>query len=837
MACKTKEELFKTLRKSFPKEVPDNILKDVAQSAFDVKKTSRDLTEFKENMKDFREDQRQLLAIEEVEKAGNLAKINKAIDFAMSEQNIHEMMKTYMVGSPGGLIEGGDFSIDRQTRVLRGTWTKQLIGGLEQKELWKIFTDGQLSQEIMQEMFELRPGGNPGISRSPQALEIARTLRGIQNSMVERLRLAGVPVGFIPGYIFRQAHDQVTVNAAGFVKWNNDIMPRLDHKKTFGNKSPEEVNEFMTGVWKDIVYGKSDDTGGKVADELVTVNKRSVLGKNLSQSRKIHFNNGKDFFEYNKLYGHKDILNSIVASIDHNARSVSVIEKFGTDPQSNYEGIKKRIKARLSKEGRHKERETFEMKETALDKRFREVSGNFALSSRNTFARISKGLRTMTNMTKLGAAGVHSITDWSTAASMLQSSLGMNVFEAQAGLMREFFKNIKPSERRLAAQKFGLLIDDYIGELYARLDVGEGLFGRGIGDKIESGLFHAQRLYFRLNLLHQQTSAAKAATVNMFATELHNMSGNKFSGLTDRVRANLGRYNISEFDWDMIRVSKEQLGDRGFLTVEALDNLPDEFVKELAKNHRIKKPNIKRLRIDASEKYQAYLTDHAELGSPTPGARQRVTLLQGTDAGTPEGEAARFWAQFKHFPTTMIEVGRRTALSDPNKSAKTMREAFKSGGKNADIQNFASFIVNTTLLGYTAGMLRDAFRGRTPKDPRKVATWTDAAIRGGAGGLYVDFLFQDYTQYGRSSLKFLAGPVVSQLDDVLLIKSRIENGQKVASQALRFAKSNTPAYNLFYLQHILDNAIVSEWQERLNPGAMKRTQKQLDKNFGQKIVW
>ena len=103
-----------------------------------------------------------------------------------------------------------------------------------------------------------------------------------------------------------------------------------------------------------------------------------------------------------------------------------------------------------------------------------------------------------------------------------------------------------------------------------------------------------------------------------------------------------------------------------------------------------------RLRDDLETALRSSFVDRADGGGPTPGARERAILRQGTRPETPVGEAVRFIAQFKAFPVTMLSrvLGRASG-------ANTTRQFFQNmlTGKG-DVLGIAHMIVAMTALGY-----------------------------------------------------------------------------------------------------------------------------------------
>ena len=72
-------------------------------------------------------------------------------------------------------------------------------------------------------------------------------------------------------------------------------------------------------------------------------------------------------------------------------------------------------------------------------------------------------------------------------------------------------------------------------------------------------------------------------------------------------------------------------------------------------------------------------------------------------------------------------------------------------------------------------------------------------------GIFGDFLFQEYSRYGRGFLTEAAGPMGGVASDVLALYTDAKNGDwdKGKQASLKLLKRNIPGQNLFYLEPAL----------------------------------
>lgn len=250
--------------------------------------------------------------------------------------------------------------------------------------------------------------------------------------------------------------------------------------------------------------------------------------------------------------------------------------------------------------------------------------------------------------------------------------------------------------------------------------------------------------------------------------------------------------------------------------LDELSALPVRHEEELA-----------RARSDVREglalKLASYFSDRGKYAVLEPGARERAILRQGTRAGTPEGEAVRTILQFKAFPVAMI-------------SKVWGREIYGGQVGQARAAGIIHMMVASTVFGYLAGAAKDIAKGRTPRDPKDPATWAAAFTQGGGAGIYGDFLVGKYNRFGNTALETAAGPTLSSVSDVVNLWSATRGGDGRAATGLRIALANTPFANLFYVRPAIDYLFLYQVQEALNPGFLRRMERRLKEENGQRFI-
>jgi len=270
------------------------------------------------------------------------------------------------------------------------------------------------------------------------------------------------------------------------------------------------------------------------------------------------------------------------------------------------------------------------------------------------------------------------------------------------------------------------------------------------------------------------------------------------------------------------------------LGVTEKDKLPTAIdIKDLMKASTPKSHThkIQQYKDDLEDALRMYFTDRVDFAVPTPGDREQAIMKQGTQPGTPLGEALRFIMQFKSFPVTVLTKPLGRELHGAG--AKSLKEALLKG--NGDIKGLSHLILGTTIFGYMALAAKDASKGREPRDPDDPKTWIAAFTQGGGLGIYGDFMFGEFNRFGRSFTATMAGPTFGQMDDIAELYSRFIRGEDTAARSVRFAMNNTPGINLFYTRAALDYFLLYNIQELVNPGYLSRLESRIKQHQGQKF--
>ena len=712
-----------------------------------------------------------------------------------------EGLQALMVGSVKNRV-GSKLSIDAQGKALSNKYLGRLIHDLEKDDLLVHFSNGHMDDDIARELFEIKPNGTPGISENPVAQKIAAVVHKYQSVAIERANRAGAYIQARPGYIFRQSHDQARIRQAGFENWKNYVLDKLDIEATFRGADPEE---FLKGAYLGLTTGMHKRFKGDSESNFLHGFKGPAnVAKKMSQERTLHFKDSDSFMAYNEQFGTQDLREAITNGLDHMARNTALMEGLGTNPVAMFDRMMTELKLKY----RDQPEVYDKLSKKNLMNQLKEIDGTTRIPANVSLARIGAITRSIQNMAKLGGAVVSSVTDIPNQAAELRYQ-GVPLLKSYSDTILNIFKGRGDLERKEIARLLGVGFDGLIGDVTARF---------GSQDSVPGAMAKLQQRFFKLNLMSWWNDTNRTSAALIMSNNLANKVDLEHSQLGKAANV-MQQYDIGEVEWNIYRkyAVKEAADGNKYMVSEAIEELEDSVVKQYLKDKGNAKPSARDIataRDELVSRLDTYFQDRSDYAVPMPGAAERAIMSQGTEVGTAEGEALRLIMQFKAFPITMIRRG-------------LGREVHGAANGRPDMMGLVHLIAGTTLFGYASMVAKDILKGKEPRtftgETEKDAKLMFAAMSQGGGlGIYGDFLFGEYSRYGRSFLSTLAGPTLGQVDDLAEIFTRIRTGEDVGANLMRTVTNNTPFINLFYTRQALDYLILYELQEMVNPGYLRR---------------
>jgi len=737
----------------------------------------------------------------------------------------------------------------------------QLIAGFNQKlkneKVLKLFDkmDKETQRRVVRTMYELNQkktgmeeqlGMRPPISETnPDIIRLAEILESYSEMIRIKLNDRGANISKLWGYIVRQSHDPYLVRDAAKVlgknledmddgidpnlktkkdinynrnykAWRDFVMEKLDQERTFAGV--EDIEEFMQFVYNSLVrnqYLKSDGADFTYGSRSTARGTDVAKAAGLSAKRVLHFKTADDWFDYNDLFGVGNLKESFFSGLQTAGRNIGIMDTLGTKPQDNFNKIRTAVGNRLNKLGRKSD-----LTENMFNKYLRVVDGSIYTVENFGLAKYSAISRSVASMAKLGGATISAAADIGLYGSEMRyqgrSFLG-GMFEALSSLAK--IKN--PQQLKDIAEGLGFIGDNTIYDIAGRYQV---------GDNLSKGFTKTQRFFFKLNLLSWWTNTLKEGAMLGMANYFAKQKNLAFDSLNPQLKNLFNVYNIDSTKWNIIRKTAMEKADDGreFINIAMLDQISDADVKKITGLDNLSKREI----LIEKDKFKAsvsgMLLDRSIYAVIEPDARVRAFLTQGYLAGTPMGEAIRFFGQFKAFPLSIVQkvLGREIDyFKGPNKDLAR------------GIVGLGSIIVASGLLGYLSMTIKDLLKGRSPRDPTKLNSVMAAFLQGGGLGIYGDVLFQE-TRSGGDIIGNIAGPVpLTAFDLVQAIKYGIRGeGGKAGRTAYRAVSQSIPFMNLFYLKTAFDYLIGYQIMETMSPGTLRRIERRMKKNYNQDFL-
>lgn len=687
-----------------------------------------------------------------------------------------------------GSIEGRDAaraSAAAEQRWLRDSYLGTLDTTLRGDGVRDLFRSGALDRDVARALWQLN-AESPNLAGLPaDAVKIARAIHRVQETARANANRAGAWIDKLEGWIVRQSHDPYRITRAGEGAWIAKISPLLDWQRIELDRGPiADRAAWLANVYSAVSTGVHEVT--RAAPNTSGFKGPRNMAKGMSEERVLHFRDADVWFDYNVEFGTGNLREAVVRGLMRNAESVGAMRVLGTNPEAMFSRLVDDAQARLRRTGNDAGIKALaEVRNGMLKNRLDEITGAVRAPVDAVLARWSAALRSAQSMAKLGGAVVSSVTDLANYASEMRYQ-GRGFLAGLGDAVEGLVKGKPEGERAEILASLGVYFDSLIGDLTRTGSLDEtlpGSFGR------------LQSRFFDLNLLNWWTDSLRGASALSMSHNLALNSSKAWDALAPELRRTLGLFAIDAADWEHMRAAGVKAAEDGqrFMVPEGMDEA-------------------------RADKLRRYINDRAYTAVLEPDADVRATMRQGTRPGTPVGELMRFVFQFKGYPLAFT----RNVFG---------REIYGYGEKafgQGSVQGIAALIATTTALGYLSMTVKDLLKGRNPRDPEDRATIVAAMLQGGGAGIYGDFLFGDYSRFGRSALETAAGPVPSLAADAVGLLQGLARGNKDAGDALRLALDNTPYLNLFYSRVLLNYLVLYQIQEAMAPGTLRRMESRIE---------
>lgn len=691
---------------------------------------------------------------------------------------------------------GGQRSYETQLNGIIARYANQLEK-LGDKLLSRL-TENDYAKTVQSLLWDLSENKSP-MYPDQETARVVKTIYAIKEDMRIRANNNGASIDKVPGGILQHNHDTNKMAAAGRDKWVNDMAKLLNRKTSFGGKFRKDENGLIKALQKSydaMITGQRDPKRLEFMDEKFYTDffGSKNLGRAMSRKRLFHFKNFTSFDQWNNTYGNPDaFLDDLVTDLQSMSQDIALLETFGTNPEESWKNIVQNVltdqrdalSAKAQKKGKSVSDEVRKITNKA-ETAFNVASGKLDIPAVPRYAKIGSGLRAYQNIRSLGGVLLAQFGDVPLIASNIKLMQGKTYLGAVAStfndVSRSFFTSFK--DRQDFASVLGVYTESFLG--HWRL--GDDPLGK------------LQQRFFNVVGSTRWNNASNLAIQASISHYYARQAGKTFDQLDETTKYLFGRYDIESKDWDMLREAVGEYDGKSFIIA---DNIPDYKVQE---------------------KFAGFMQSQTKFSIITPGFREKRLATLGTQRGTGIGEFVRTVAQFKSFGITVFTRGFQKEIA-----GRPLPETTRLMRVMNHTNNIAPIVLTLTAMGYLQGMAKDLINNRTPKDPEKIGTWTDAVVRGGVMGLLGDFAKADTSG---QALATLAGPSVSQAADIL---TTVTNPS--VKKATNVALKSLPGQNIIYIRPVLDQLLINELREMVDPGSQKRMRRENEKKYNQKPLF
>jgi hypothetical protein len=593
------------------------------------------------------------------------------------------------------------------------------------------------------------------------AMKVAKVMAKHQENARLLLNDAGAFVRKLPGWIVRQSHDPVRLQAAGFERWYEAILPRLDERtfqdidvKTAVDAAAPSFDaayraaetkarrDMLLRTYNSLVTGVHE-TGS--ADWLHAFKMPGNKAKSISQERVLHFKKYQ-WFDYNAEFGRGALLEEMAHGVELSARNIALLRTWGTNPEGMFEAVRRDLSEKVTQDAAiapaMRDKQVKAINGFWSKTFFDQINGTANVGGNPTWARRAANVRAWISMSKLGGVVLSAFPDIGVKASLARHN-GVGYFEGLGNGITSLVRDKSNLEREIQLDHVRGFSEAVTGSIFNRFGADSGLSG---------AMTRAMRHYFNLNLMSFWDNAQRDGWADFMARNTANQLRGEFSALDGRFQATLRGYGIGDKEWAVLREAARadptsSVGGK-LLTPDMLDDLPDEAFTGYAQSAIDEIPGNRGFRQARRRGPGGKAAGKDRPRTPERPARCQGTALRLLCRPAPPGhdQARRPRARNRDARHRGRNAGRRGgALPDAVQGVRDrlwtqhlMREWTR--GARPDYAGLAMLIVGTSSLGYLSMTAKELIAGKNPRDVTQPSNWPKvigAAMAQGGGSRHL----------------------------------------------------------------------------------------------------
>jgi len=592
---------------------------------------------------------------------------------------------------------------------------------------------------------------NPGVTKNAEAAALAKAYQeASEHSRLLYNQAGGAIPGDIKVWALPQHHHAGKIIAAGLDTWKKFVKPLLSRDEMVDRVTGLPLDDKQLDDVLNQVYKSITQEGRNKLDAITatTFGTGRSIAKRHQEQRVLRFQSGESWLAYHNKFSDSNSYDMMINHLRSMSKDIASLQILGGNPESTVQFLKLKIQQIADKDvqATGDTKSIIRAKKAAqLFDDMWQLHKGIPESVRPQFSKVMRNFNSLIMATRLGSTTlIAAPTDMMTVRKMAKYN-GMSQMKAIRGYLNEIMR-LAPGEREKLAAELGLLNEHM-------MDGTSSALARYLHEDNASPFFQfITDSSLRLNGLTHITVSGRRWSGMMLMSGWADVQSKSYADLSAQMKVALGRYDITEQDWNTIRKAKaftKQFASRdvAYLRGEDIANIPNLKMGEARK---------------LADKYTRMIFAEVEVGVPTVNLKERAKLSGTTRPGEIPGEITRSFAMFKSWPMAFYH----------NHLERAWKEAGESTLGHKKLLAIADTVVYMTLMGALGVQLMEITKGRTPmemnplEDPEAARRfWGNALVRSGGFGPLFDVAmgFADYRQ-GLSG--YVAGPVIGSLDTI-----------------------------------------------------------------------
>lgn len=733
---------------------------------------------------------------------------------------------------------GSNLSVRGTRQSLQATFLQFLHRALGENENALQQTDktSDLTRDVYLEKGALEAKTQLGLTNNPQALEIAKAIKGYQNRMLSEAQSVSPFLEQSKDFIVSRNHNREAIVADGSpeskARWLSDIYKGAAKTSFIGNTAAEKMKLF--GDMYEKIRAGTYDTPGAESHFWGVPGTGGDLARKMAPARAITFESPQAEFEYASKYG-DDLYTALGKQAYSRADQISKISKWGSRAADNFQKEFYATARSLPEE----QRESFLANQAHFKDMFDASMASSYSPATDLGGRFAQGIMNVQSAAKAGMHLPRSFNDFQNVVSQSRDAFGKTLVENTYEMAQAMVKGLSQYEDS----------KERMGDL--------GVFSHSMHRENLSLTFNPDAKPGATAQLAEMVGKYSGADIQQNVVK-HGMAmvDSKHFGdfaatgkdLPQTALTELSRYGISPTDWKLMSKGTQTIPfmkgqSRGLMTPEAIRNLDNATVEahlretgQWTKDTTPPQQLLDRTKYEIATKYGSLLNDRAGTAAANLNERQRYDLF-GNPADPNSGKALlnKMMWQFKGAAVANFGAVKRTMYSGESSSS--------------NIAGLAQRVLMGGLY-YTLGdYMIQAATGKTLADPTSPEMLAKFAIGSGGGGIWADGLInamhaQDKSGAVANLAESIAGPGISSVGEGALATAFAAKGaaqqlggnDKASLQGRWFAhllQTNTPGQNIFYTKAGMDYFLFNELHELMGQnGYLESLRKQTEKTPG-----